>query len=62
MRTPTFLKKETPARVFCEFCEILKSILFIEHLQWLLLHVGFFRLKLTYGLYFSLDEIFLELF
>ena len=29
---------------------------FIEHFQWLLLHVGFFKLKLTYGLHFSLDN------
>ena len=54
-----FIKKETPIRVFfCEFCEIFKNPFFIEHLQWLLLHVGFFKIKLTYGLHFSLNYFF----
>ena len=34
------LLKKTPAQVFsCEFCEILKSTFFIEHLWWLLLMI-----------------------
>ena len=35
-----FIKKEALAQVFsCEFCEISKNTLFIEHLWWLLLIV-----------------------
>ena len=52
--TCNFIKKETPTRVF--FCEFWN--LFVEHLQWLLLHVGFSKLNLIYGLHFSPDETF----
>ena len=35
------IKKETLAQVFfCEFCEIVKNAIFIEHPQWLLLHLA----------------------
>ena len=36
-----FIKKETLAQVFsCEFCEIFKNTIFIEHLWWLLLNLA----------------------
>ena len=54
-----FIEKETPTRVFfCKFSEVFTNTFFIEHLQWLLLHVRFFKLKLIYGLHFSLSYMF----
>ena len=42
------LKKETLAQVFsCEFCEISKNTVFIEHLWWLLLYFILQNLKDT---------------
>ena len=36
-----FIQKETLIKVFsCEFCEIFKTIFFIEHLLWLLVTIG----------------------
>ena len=36
-----FIKKETLVQVFSyEFCEILRTLIFIEHLCWLLLEVS----------------------
>ena len=43
---------------YWEFCEIFKHTFFIEHLRWLLVQVGFFTLKLTHGLHFSLNHFF----
>ena len=41
-----FIKKETLAQVFsCEFCKILGTPFFTEHLWWLLLHRGRKNLK-----------------
>ena len=38
LKTCNFIKEETSTQVFaCEYCEIFKNSVFIEHLRWLLL-------------------------
>ena len=35
------IKKKTTAQVFsCEFCKVLKTLFFTEHIQWLFLYVS----------------------
>ena len=47
--------KETLAQVFsCEFCEILRTLFFIEHIRWLLLYIGLIVSKhLSFFIFFS---------